>query len=78
MLGVAATARPDVGVSLKATPLRALFVFGLVMLKSACWCRSAETLVGLNDLRESAGPPPGVAVLLAPDPPSVEVIVQSC
>ena len=50
MFGVAATTRPAGRLSVNATPLSALKVFGFVMVKLSVLFALSAMLVGLNDL----------------------------
>ncbi len=77
MLGGVATTTPAGRLSVKATPLRALAVLGLVMVKLSVLLLFNTTLVGLKALLMVAGADTvRLAVLLAtPVPPLVEVIV---
>ena len=75
-LGVAATATPAGRVSVKATPLRALAVLGLVMVKLSVLLAFSAMLVGLKALLMVGGATTvKLAVLLvAPAPLSVELM----
>src|SRR5713101_3399985 len=75
-LGVAATATPVGRVSVKATPLRALAVLGLVMVKLSVLLAFSAMLVGLKALLMVGGATTvKLAVLLvAPAPLSVELM----
>lgn len=75
-LGVAATATPAGRVSVKATPLRALAVLGLVMVKLSVLLAFSAMLVGLKALLMVGGATTvKLAVLLvAPAPDSVELM----
>ncbi len=75
-LGVAATATPAGRVSVKAMPLRALAVLGLVMVKLSVLLAFSAMLVGLKALLMVGGATTvKLAVLLvAPAPDSVELI----
>jgi hypothetical protein len=72
--GVAATTTPAGKLSVKPTPLRALAVFGLVMVKLSVLLVFNATVVGLKALLIVGG---ATTVMLAletlPTPPSVEV-----
>src|SRR5712692_9527933 len=74
-LGVAATTTPAGRLSVKATPLSALAVFGLTMVKLSVLLAFSATLVGLKALLMVGGATTvNTAVLLVvPVPPSVEV-----
>jgi hypothetical protein len=73
--GVAATCRPDGKVSVTATPLNAVELFGLVMVKVRVEVPLTATLVGEKALLMLGGATTvSVAVLLAaPVPPLVEL-----
>src|SRR5258707_945439 len=75
-LGVAATTTPAGKLSVKATPLSALAVFGLVMVKLSVLVAFNAMLVGLKALLMVGGATTvRLAVLLAvPVPPSVELM----
>src|SRR5205085_9596683 len=69
-----ATTRPAGRLSVKATPLRATFVFGLLMLKVRVLLAFSATLVGLNALvMVGAEATVRLAVAVLPVPPLVEV-----
>src|SRR5713101_965372 len=72
--GVAATTTPAGKLSLKPTPLSALAVFGLVMVKLSVLLELNGTLVGLNALLMVGGATTVIeALAVLPVPPSVEV-----
>ena len=74
MFGAAATTTPAGKVSVKATPLNALAVFALVMVKLSVLVEFNAMLVGLKDLLMVAGPTTvRLAFDVLPVPPSVEV-----
>ncbi len=74
MLGVAATTTPAGRLSVKATPLSALAVFGLVMVKLSVLLEFNATLVGLKALLMVGGPTTmTLALAVLPVPPLVAV-----
>jgi hypothetical protein len=73
-LGVEATTTPAGRLSVKATPLKALAVFGLVTVKLSVLLPFNATLVGLNDLLTVGGATTVIEAFdVFPVPPSVEV-----
>jgi len=74
MLGVAATTTPRGKLSVKATPLRALAVFGLATIKVSVLLEFNATLDGAKALLTVGGPTTVMLALeILPVPPLVEV-----
>ncbi len=73
-LGVAATTKPAGRLSVNATPLKGLKVFGLVMVKLSVLLLFSAMLVGLNDLPMVGGLTTArFAEAVLPVPPLVEL-----